>query len=351
MSVFDHPEFANHEQIIFVSDREAGLRAIIAMHDRTLGPAIGGTRLYPYESERDALADVLRLSKGMTYKNALAGLPFGGGKSVIIADPSEKTPELLRAFARAVDGLAGQYWTGEDVNVGSADVETLASVTPYLLGRTRGETRSGDPSPFTAGGCFSAMKASLRHVFSSNDLRGRRVAIQGVGSVGYQLARLVAGEGGSLVVSDVRSEATARVAEDFGAEVVDHEAIYDQESDVFSPCGMGGTIGDDTIPRLRCKIVCGAANNQLATPSAGRRLLDRAIAYAPDYVVNAGGILNAAGDFFGRYDVEEVWKRVNAIGDTVSNILERADRDHRPTHEVADEMAEARLAAARQAAN
>jgi leucine dehydrogenase len=200
-----------------------------------LGPAIGGCRLFPYAKEIDALTDVLRLSKGMTYKNALGDLPFGGGKSVIIADPSAKTPELLRAFAEVVNGLQGQYWTGEDINIGTQDVEVLARHTAFVIGRTAGPVRSGDPSPFTAGGCFAAMKAALQHVYGTSDLSGRRVAIQGVGNVGFALASLVTKAGGSLFVSDIRPDFLERAQQAFGAIIVSPEAIYDQDCDVFAP--------------------------------------------------------------------------------------------------------------------
>lgn len=347
MSVFEHPEFASHERVIHVADRATGLRAIIALHDRTLGPAVGGCRVYPYPSEAEALTDVLRLSKGMTYKNALAGLPFGGAKSVIIADPKDKTPELIRAFGRAVDQLGGQYWTGEDINFGTADAEIMAGVTPYVLGRTKGDVNTGDPSPFTAGGVFAAMKGALRHVFGSDDFSGRRVAIQGVGAVGYNLARLINQAGGRLVVCDVREESTDRARSEFGAEVVEADAIYGQQCDVFAPCAMGATVNADTVPQLQARIVCGAANNQLATPDDGKMLSALSIAYAPDYVANAGGILNAFGDFSRHYDVNEVWMKIDAIGDTVEQILDRAAQQQRPSSEVADEMAEAILAEAR----
>jgi leucine dehydrogenase len=348
MPVFEHSDFSGHERVVHITNGSVGLRAIIAIHDRTLGPAVGGCRLYPYASEADALADVLRLSKGMTYKNALAGLPFGGGKSVIIADPSAKTPELLRAFAGAVDALDGAYWTGEDINIGPGDVEAMAAVTPYLLGRTQGDAHSGDPSPFTAGGCFAGIKAALAHVHGSSDVAGRRVAIQGLGNVGFALARQVAEAGGSLVVADVRADLAERAAAELGAEVVAPDAIYQQDCDVFAPCALGGTLNRDTVPRLRARIVCGSANNQLASPEIGRLLLERGIAYAPDFIVNAGGILNASGDFFGQYDPAEVGRKIAALGDTTLEVLERSALENRPTHEIADEMAEAVLVAARQ---
>jgi leucine dehydrogenase len=347
MAIFDHPEFDSHERIIHVSDRATGLRAIIAVHDRTLGPAIGGCRVYPYAHEEAALHDVLRLSKGMTYKNALAGLPFGGGKSVIIADPSAKSPVLIAAMGRAINDLNGQYWTGEDVNMGPADIEELARHTPYVLGRSQGEQKSGDPSPFTAGGVFAAMKAALTHALGSDDFAGRRVAIQGLGNVGFELARLVHEAGGALTVADIRAETTERAARELDATVVAANEIYDAGCDVFAPCAMGGTVNADTVPRLKAKIICGAANNQLASPAIGQVLLDRGIAYAPDYVVNAGGILNASGEFHGAYDREEARAKVNAIGDTTLRILEASASERRPTHEIADALAETILADAR----
>lgn len=341
MPIFEHPEFAGHDQVVHISHRNSGLRAIVAIHDRTLGPAIGGCRLYPYSTEADALTDVLRLSKGMTYKNALGGLPFGGGKSVIIADPSDKTPAKLRAFAEVLNGFHGQYWTGEDINIGTEDVETLAEHSRYVIGRTRGSVSSGDPSPFTAGTCFAGMKAALLHVFGSPNLSGRRVAIQGVGNVGLALARLVTEAGGSLVVADVRPESAERARQAFGADLVSSENIYEQDCDVFAPCAMGGTINEQTVPQLRAPIICGVANNQLSHPSVGRLLLDCGIAYAPDYVVNVGGMLNASGEVFGRYDAKEVWHAVSAVGDTVGKILDLAAKQARPPHEVADSMAQA----------
>lgn len=347
MSVFDHPEFAGHERLIHVTDQATRLRAIIAIHDRTLGPAVGGCRLFPYASEADAIADVLRLSKGMTYKCALTGLPLGGGKSVIIADPRDKTPDLIRAFGRAIDELGGQYWTGEDINFGTADAEIMAEVTPYVLGRTRGAANSGDPSPFTAAGVFAGMKGALNHVFGSSEVAGRRVAIQGIGNVGYNLARLVTEAGGTVVVSDVRLESTERAARELGAGVASPEAIFDEPCDIFAPCAMGAAISDATARRLKARIVCGAANNQLSSPEVGQMLLDRGIAYAPDYVVNAGGILNAFGDFAGDYDVAAVRPKIEAIAGTVERILDGSDREKRPSSDMADELAEAVLTKAR----
>lgn len=346
MSLFDHPEFDGHQQVIHLADRDSGLRAIIALHDTTLGPAVGGCRLYSYANEHDALTDALRLSRGMTYKNALAGLPMGGGKSVIIARPEDKTSALLAAFARALESLGGRYWTGEDVNIGPADVEEMARTSRYLLGRTQSDQGSGDPSPFTARGCFEAMKAALNSRFGEDALDGRMVAIQGLGNVGFALGKLVREAGGRLVVTDVRDDLALRAAE-LGAVVTAPDRIYDEPCDIFAPCALGGTINADTIQRLKASIVCGVANNQLATVEDGERMLKRGIDYAPDYIVNAGGIINASGEYLGTYDATEAMAKVVAIGETVGRIMAQASREKRPANQVADEMARAVIAAAR----
>jgi leucine dehydrogenase len=261
-----------------------------------------------------------------------------------MADPGAKTPALLCAFADVINGFHGEYWTGEDINIGLDDVEVLAQHTKYVIGRSGGSVHSGDPSPFTAGGCFAGMKAALEFLHGTSDFLGRHVAIQGVGNVGFALAGLIAKAGGKLAVADVRAERVERARTTYGAAVVPPEDIYDLTCDVFAPCAMGGTITADTARRLRAKIVCGVANNQLENSGVGRLLFQLGIVYAPDYVVNAGGMLNASGDFFGRYDVDEVWRQVNAIGPTTAKILQASSRDNRPPHEVADAMAEAILA-------
>lgn len=347
MALFGHREFAGHERVIHVHDADVGLRAIVAIHDRSLGPAVGGCRIFPYADEDQALADVLRLSRGMTYKTALAGLPFGGAKSVIIADPSDKGPDLFRSFAAAINALNGDYWTGEDVNCGAADVEVLARFTPYVLGRSVGADKSGDPSPHTAAGVFSAMQAALGHVDGCRDVAGRRIAIQGAGNVGRNLARLVSEAGGSVILADVRAESAEQAAAETGAELVHPDEIYQQDCDVFAPCAMGSTVNEETVGCLKARIICGAANNQLSSPEIGRLLLRRKIAYVPDYVANAGGIINAAGEYQGHYDPEAARRRIGEIGSTTARILDVADREQRPSSEVADEMAEAILARAR----
>lgn len=344
--LFDHPEFQSHEDVHFITDEATGLRAIIAVHDRTLGPAAGGCRMRAYASDDEALTDVLRLSAAMTWKNALAGLPLGGGKSVIIADPrTDKTPELLRAYARHLQRLGGTYWTAEDIGVGPADVDVLRSASDYVFGITEG---TGDPSVYTAGGCFEGMRACLEHLFGSPDLTGRHVAIQGVGNVGYELARMVHEAGGRLTVADVSSDAVERCVAEFGAVATDVEAIMAVEADVVAPCAIGATVDERAITGLRTQIVCGVANNQLATPADGVRLRERGILYAPDYVVNAGGMMHASGDIFGEYDADRVAERLRGIRATMAEIARRADEENRATSQVADAMA--REAVARGAA-
>jgi leucine dehydrogenase len=344
--LFDHPEYDHHEQVLFCRNRNADLFAIIAIHDTTLGPAAGGCRMWQYPSETEALNDVLRLSRAMSYKNALAGLPLGGGKSVIIGDPArDKNEKLLTAFARFVQGLAGQYWTAEDIGIGISDVEVLARESDYVFGLAESGVQTGDPSPFTARGCFQGIRAAVRHRFGRDALDGLKAAVQGVGNVGYCLCRNLREAGVDLVVSDVSPAAADRAVSEFGAVSVAPEEIYDQSVDIFCPCAMGGAISDDSIGRLQAGIVAGVANNQLAEPRHGRELYQRGILYAPDYVVNAGGMLNASGDIFGRYDVETVNRNIDRLYDTAREIFRQSEKEKRPTSEVADDLARGRIAA------
>lgn len=345
LGVFDHPEFRGHEQVVFGHDAATGLRTVIAIHDTRLGPAAGGCRMWPYATPVEALTDALRLSRGMTYKNALAGLDLGGGKAVIIADPREhKTPDLLKAFGRQVASLGGRYITAEDVGISSADMEIVSSVTPHALGTEA--TGLGDPSPYTALGVFAGIKAAVRHKTGSDDLAGLTVSLQGLGNVGYGVATLLAGAGAKLIVSDINEAAVARAAAAFGAAGVAPGEAHAVEADVFCPCALGAGLNATTIPRIRAKIVAGAANNQLATEADGRALRDAGILYAPDYAINAGGIISIALGKPGGSDAE-VRKAVLAISDTLGEIFRRADAAGKTTGAVADLMAEERLARAR----
>ena len=346
LSIFDNPEFDHHEQVVFCHDEKTGLRAIIAVHDTTLGPAAGGCRMWPYDSVDAALTDVLRLSRAMSYKNALADLPLGGGKSVIIGNPrTDKTPALLQAFATQVQHLGGRYHVAEDIGIGMDDVEVFAQQTTYVFGLQSKGAATGDPSPFTARGAFEGMRAAVIQRLKKDGMDGLRVAVQGVGNVGRQLCKLLHKAGAKLIVTDVNADASQHVAEQYGAAIVGTEEIYAQDVEVFSPCAMGAVINDATIPQLRASIIAGVANNQLAEPRHGTVLHERNILYAPDYVVNAGGMLNATGDIFGRYDVDDVMRRILKIYDTTREIFEESAAKNQPTSAIADELARAKIQA------
>ncbi|MFP5304561.1 MAG: Glu/Leu/Phe/Val dehydrogenase dimerization domain-containing protein [Gammaproteobacteria bacterium] len=349
MTVFRHPEFDHHEIVSFFHDEASGLRAIIAVHNTRLGKALGGCRMWPYPTEDAALTDVLRLARGMTYKAALAGLPQGGGKSVIIGDPrKDKTPELMHAMGRAVDRLNGAYVIAEDSGTNVDDMRLIAETTRQVGGladaRAQAQGRTGDPSPATAYGVFVGIQAAVRHRYGRDDLRGLRVAVQGVGNVGYRLCRHLHEAGALLWVTDLHAPAVERCVRDFGATAVDMDAIVALDVDVFAPCALGAVLDDASIPRLRAQVVAGAANNQLARPEHDRLLMQRGILYAPDYCINAGGII----DIFYEgpdYDAAVVEAHLRRIGATLTAIFERSRAERRPTGEIADRMAEERFRA------
>jgi leucine dehydrogenase len=335
VSYFDLADFDNHEQVTFFSDEESGLKAIIAIHSTKLGPAVGGCRMWDYASDQDALIDVLRLSRGMTYKNAMAGLKMGGGKSVIIGDAKKiKSEALFKAFGRMLNHLGGRYISAEDVNINTHDIAIANTVTPYVTGT---EGKSGNPSPFTALGTFLGIKAAVKHKFGTDDLTGISVAVQGLGSVGYGVCERLHAAGAKLIVADLNEDMLSKAANELNAQVVGLNDIYDQSVDVYAPCALGATINDQTIDRIKAKIVAGCANNQLAEPRHGKELLDRGILYAPDYVINAGGIINVS--FEDDYDAEKATKKVEEIYDTLMTVFEKSSEQHRPTNEIADEMA------------
>lgn len=336
MTFFDLPDFDNHEQVVFCSDEESGLKAIIAVHSTKLGAAVGGCRLWDYASDEEALTDVLRLSKGMTYKNALAGLSMGGGKSVIIGDAkSIKSDALFKAFGNALNGLNGRYLSAEDVNITTADIAIANTVTPFVTGT---EGKSGNPAPFTALGTFLGIKASVKHKLNRDDLTGLTVAVQGLGSVGFALCEHLNKAGAKLIVTDISSESLDKAATTFGATVVGLDEIYHQEADIYAPCALGATINDETIDQIKAKIIAGCANNQLAESKHDQALVERGILYAPDYVINAGGIINVS--FENDYCVEKSTKKVEEIYNTLLKIYTKADNDKRPTGIIADEMAQ-----------
>lgn len=355
MTLFDSPSFANHEGVHAVFDEKTGLRAIIAVHSSARGPAVGGTRMWNYASSAEALEDVLRLSRGMSYKNAVADLEMGGGKSVIIGDSrTQKTPELFRAFGRAVDTLGGIYYAAEDVGVSVSDIAEARKVTPYVLGLNDGPEASGDPSPVTAEGVYRSTLLAARRLWKQDDLTGLTVSVQGIGHVGGYLADKLYAAGARLIMTDVNTALLAEVAARTNAEIVAPDAIYDVKADIYAPCALGATLNPQTLDRLTVKAVVGAANNQLATPDIGQILFERGVLYAPDYVVNGGGIINVASELRARqsggaYDPAWVETKLSRLMDTLAEVLERSEAEKRPTHQIADAIAEARINAARDA--
>ena len=348
MSVFEHPSFINHESVHYFCDPAANMRAIVAIHSTALGPAAGGCRLWSYASSGDALTDVLRLSRGMSYKSAIAGLALGGGKAVIMKPPGEFDRErLFLAFGRAVDSLGGKYVTAEDVGCTTNDMEMIARETCHVAGLSKGKAASGDPSPKTAEGVFLALKIAVARRLKRSDLVGLRVAVQGVGHVGFKLCSLLHEAGAKLIVSDIDQHDLHRAETEFGARIVSPDAIYDSDVDVFSPCALGAILNMQTLPRLKAKVVAGAANNQLADETIGPELMKRGILYAPDYVANGGGIINVASEVSGTYDPHFVQSKILALGETLTEIFERAEREGRFPGAVADTVAEERLLRAR----
>ena len=353
MTLFDSPAFEAHESVHAFSDEKTGLKAIIAIHSTARGPAAGGCRMWNYASASDALEDVLKLSRGMSYKNAVADLELGGGKSVIIGDShTQKTPALFEAFGRAVESLGGRYWTAEDVGVSVADIMHAGRATRYAVGVEGRPAGSGDPSPVTAEGVFRGIRLSVRHGLGADSLDGLTVAIQGVGHVGAILADKLHAAGARLIITDVNEAALQQVAGRTGAEIVAPDAIYDVAADVFAPCALGGTINAASLERLRARVIAGGANNQLATPDVGRLLFERGLTYAPDYVINGGGIINVASEVHGvqhdhPHNPDWVEGKLARLMETLDEVLARSVAERRPTHEIADAIAEARILAAR----
>jgi valine dehydrogenase (NAD+) len=345
--VFDRLE--GHEQVVFCSDPATGLRAIVAIHSTVLGPSLGGTRFYPYADEATALEDVLHLSRGMTFKAAVAGLPLGGGKAVIIGDPATaKTPELLRAYGRFVEGLAGRYYTACDVGTFSADMDVVAQTCRFVTGRSEDQGGAGDSSVLTAYGVLQGMRASAQVAWGSPALAGRRVGVAGVGKVGRHLVGHLVDEGADVVVTDVsRAALDAVVASYPGVRVVgDTAALLASELDVYAPCALGGAIDADVAASLTARIVCGAANNQLVSEDLAEVLAERGVLYAPDYVVNSGGLVQVADELEG-FSFERARKRVDGVFDTTLEVLERAGRDGVTPETAAEAIAQARIDRAR----
>ena len=334
-----------YERVVLGSDEAAGYQGIIAVHSTALGPAVGGTRYWSYKTEDDALTDALRLARGMTYKNALAGLPFGGGKSIILRDGNAVDREqLFRAHGQMVNSLAGKYITAEDVGTSPADMEYVLQETTHVGGL---QGRSGDPSPHTARGIFRAMQATAQYKWGSDDLAGKTVAIQGCGHVGYFLAGELARVGAKLIVTDVDAAKVKRVADEHRARTVAAEDIYSVQADVFAPCALGGVLNDQTIPQLKAALVVGGANNQLLEPRHGDLLERRGIIYAPDYAANAGGVINGGCRELLGWGVPETLAKTDAIYETLLKIFALAEQEKIPSYLAADRLAEERLQAAR----
>jgi len=351
MTLFDSPAFEGHEGVHAFFDEKSGLKCIIAVHSTARGPAAGGCRMWPFPSADAALEDALRLSRAMSYKNAMADLELGGGKAVIIGDSrTQKSPALFEAFGRAIEDVGGKYWTAEDVGVSPADLMHARKVTRYVAGLEGHTGASGDPSPVTAEGIFRGITLGVRRALN-RDLDGVTVAIQGVGHVGAYLAEKLHAAGAKLVITDVNEDALREVAGRTGAKVVAPGAIFDAEAEVFAPCALGGAVNADTLPRLKAKVIAGGANNQLADPETGRAVYERGMLYLPDYVINGGGIINVAGEIRAldrqeAFDPAWVEKKLARLMQTLDEVLDRSKAEHRPTHEIANEMAKARISEA-----
>lgn len=340
MSQFDH------EQVVFCQDKATGLKAIIAVHNTVLGPAVGGTRMWNYISEDDALTDVLRLSRGMTYKSALAGLNIGGGKAVIIGDSRrDKNEALLRRFGKFVDSLGGKYITAEDVGIGTRDMEWVNQETDHVVGLPDYLGGGGDPSPVTAYGVYMGMKASVKEQTGNESLAGKRILVQGVGHVGEYLVDHLVKENAEVIITDIYEDRVKEVVNKYGVKAIDPKDVYTTAMDIYSPCALGATVNDETLAQLRCGIICGAANNQLANEEThGKAVLDKGILYAPDYLVNAGGIINCYWELIG-YNREAALAQAEAIYATTRNIYKKSKEENIPTYLAANRMAEERIAA------
>ncbi len=342
--VFGQLSFDNHEQIVFCNDKDTGLKAIIGIHNTVMGPALGGTRMWNYANEWEALNDVLRLSRGMTYKSAITGLNLGGGKAVIIGDSKiHKTPELITRFGQFVNGLSGKYITAEDVGTTTADMDRIREVTPYVTGISESIGGSGNPSPVTAFGVFMGMKAAAKYKFGSENLSGKKVLVQGTGHVGETLIDYLTKEGAIVYVSDIHQDKMENMVSKYGAIIFAGDDLYSADVDIYSPCALGATLNDDTIYKIKAKVIAGAANNQLAIETVhGPILRERGIAYAPDFLINAGGIINVYSEIM-KYDKAEAMRRTENIYNTTLEIFNFADANNLTTQQAAMQIAQNRI--------
>ena len=344
MSVFDHPKFDAHEGVHFFTDPASGLKTIIAVHNTKRGPAAGGTRLWSYANSDLALDDALNLSRAMSYKNAMARIPFGGGKAVIIRPEGDfDRKALFEAYGRAVESLGGVYCTAEDVGVSTADMKTVRTQTQYVAGLDQGEAASGDPSPITAEGVFRGLKVAAKHALGQSDLKNVRVAVQGLGHVGYSLCEKLTAGGAKLWVADINQDVVAKAVKELGAIAVDPDEIHAQQVDIFAPCALGGAINSISVQALKAKVVGGAANNQLEGALMGQKLKELGILYCPDYVINGGGIINVAAELSGSYDYQWVDEKLDGLATTLEEIFIVSNQEDLPTNRVADRMAIERI--------
>jgi len=341
--VFGQFSFNGHEQIVFCHDKDSGLKAIIGIHNTVLGPALGGTRMWHYNSEWEALNDVLRLSRGMTYKSAISGLDLGGGKAVIIGNSkTAKTPEMIKAFAKYVHSLSGRYITAEDVGTTTPDMDLIRSITPHVTGISESLGGSGNPSPVTAYGVFMGLKAATKFKFGSDELGGKKVLVQGIGNVGETLVKHLTNEGAEVYITDLSEERVAEVAQKYQAKAFTGD-VYSADVDIYAPCALGATINDDTIEKIKAQVIAGAANNQLADEQKhGKRLQERGIVYAPDFLINAGGIINVFGEI-ANYGSEEALRRTENIYNTTLDILNYAQQHNVTANQAAMKKAEDRI--------
>jgi len=344
MAVFEHVDFDDHESVHTFMDAESGLRAFIGIHSTHRGPSAGGARLWSYETSQDALTDVLRLSRGMSYKNAMAGLKLGGGKAVILRPEGDfDRAKLFTALGRCINELGGRYYTAEDVGVSPDDMRNVQTQTSFVAGLDEGKDASGDPSPVTADGVFRSIQVGYEKKTGSRSLKGIHIAVQGLGHVGFDLCRRLHKVGAKLTVTDINTAVLKKAENEWGAKIVEPEAIYAAEADVFSPCALGAVINPKTIEVLKCHVIAGAANNQLSVAQMGEELLSRGILYCPDYVVNAGGIINIAGEIEGAYSRDWVEEKLVGIEETLADIIDRSAESNTPTNRIANKMARERI--------
>jgi leucine dehydrogenase len=350
--VFGQLSFDGHEQIVFCNDEDTGLKAIIGIHNTVLGPALGGTRMWAYQSEWDALNDVLRLSRGMTFKSAITGLNLGGGKAVIIGDAkTQKNDELMRRFGRFVDSLSGKYITAEDVGMETRDMDVIREVTPHVTGISESNGGAGNPSPITAYGVYMGMKAAAKYQFGTDNLAGKKVLVQGVGHVGETLVKHITDEGGQVIINDINIQRLEELSKKYGANVVLGNDIYGLDVDIYAPCALGATINDATIHQLKAKVIAGAANNQLADEvKHGLMLKERGIAYAPDFLINAGGIINVYAELEG-YGKDEIIRKTENIYNTTLDIFTLSEKENITTHRAAFNIAQNRIDARKKEQN